>query len=216
MIPDKRLQHDVLAELEFEPRVNAAHIGVAAKDGVVTLTGHVASIEEKLAAERAARSVRGVKAVAQEIEVRLPSDKKLDDDEIAERALKIIGWDLHLPATSIYVKVDHGLVTLHGSVEKHFQRAEAERQVRRLSGVVGVINDIRLEPAPTPPDLRGQLEAALDRNAAIGECSIGIYAEEGKVTLTGTVDSWHQREVAERIAWSIAGVTEVDDKIVLR
>jgi osmotically-inducible protein OsmY len=215
MIPDKRLQHDVLAELEFEPRVNAAHIGVAAKDGVVTLTGHVASIEEKLAAERAARSVRGVKAVAQEIEVRLPSDKKLDDDEIAERALKIIGWDLHLPATSIYVKVDHGLVTLHGSVEKHFQRAEAERQVRRLSGVVGVINDIRLMPAPTPPDLREQLEAALHRNAAIGECSIGIYAEGGKVTLTGTVDSWHQREVAERIAWSIAGVTEVEDKIVL-
>lgn len=216
MIPDKRLQHDVLAELEFEPRVNAAHIGVAAKDGVVTLTGHVGSIEEKLAAERAARSVRGVKAVAQEIEVRLPSDKKLDDDEIAERALRIIGWDLHLPASSIYVKVDHGLVTLHGEVERHFQRAEAERQVRRLSGVVGVINDIRLKPAPTPPDIREQLEAALHRNAAIGASSIGVYAEDGKVTLLGTVDSWHQREVAERIAWSIAGVSDVDDKLVLR
>jgi osmotically-inducible protein OsmY len=133
MVPDKTLQHDVLAQLEFEPSVNAAHIGVAAKDGVVTLTGHVSSFEQKLIAERAARGVHGVKAVAQEIEVRLPSDKKCGDDEIAERALKIINWDLHLPASSIYVKVDHGIVTLHGTVEEHFQRSEAKRSVRSAS-----------------------------------------------------------------------------------
>jgi osmotically-inducible protein OsmY len=215
MVPDKTLQHDVLAELELEPSINAAHIGVAAKDGVVTLTGHVASFEQKLAAERAARSVRGVKAVAQEIEVRLPSDRKCSDDEIAERALKIISWDLHLPASSIYVKVDHGIVTLHGMVETQFQRTEAERQVRKLSGVVGMINEIRLQPKPTPPDVRERLEAALHRNAEIGGCSIGVYEENGSVTLTGTVDNWHQREVAEHIAWSIPGVNTVDVRIVL-
>jgi osmotically-inducible protein OsmY len=215
MVPDKTLQHDVLAELEFEPRVNAAHIGVTARDGVVTLTGHVSSFEEKLAAERAARSVRGVKAVAQEIEVHLPSDRKCGDDEIAERALKIVGWDLHLSASSIYVKVDHGVVTLHGEVDTHFQRTEAERQVRKLSGVTGMINELRLKPKPTPPDLRERLEAALHRNAEIGGCSIGVYAEDGGVTLTGTVNNWHQREVAEHIAWSIPSVTAVDDRIVL-
>jgi osmotically-inducible protein OsmY len=215
MVPDKTLQHDVLAQLEFEPSVNAAHIGVAAKDGVVTLTGHVSSFEQKLIAERAARGVHGVKAVAQEIEVRLPSDKKCGDDEIAERALKIINWDLHLPASSIYVKVDHGIVTLHGTVEKHFQRSEAERQVRKLSGVVGMINEIRLKPKPTPPDIRERLETAMHRNAEIGRCSIGVYQDNGRVTLTGTVDNWHQREVAEHIAWSTPGVTAVDDRIVL-
>jgi osmotically-inducible protein OsmY len=216
MVPDKILQRDVLAELEFEPSVNAAQIGVAAKDGVVTLTGHVTSFEQKIAAERAARRVRGVKAVAQEIEVRLPSDKKSGDDEIAERALKIIGWDLHLPASSIYVAVDHGLVTLHGTVDMQFQRAEAERQVRKLSGVVGVINELRVKRKPLPPDVRERLEAAMRRNAEIGTCNIGVYDEDGKVTLTGTVDNWHQREVAEHIAWSVPGVTTVEDRIVVQ
>ncbi len=216
MVPDKTLQHDVLAELEFEPSVNAAHIGVTAKDGIVTLTGYVASFEQKIAAEHAARRVRGVKAVAQEIEVRLPSDKKMGDDDIAERALKIIGWDLHLPAGNIYVAVDHGLVKLHGTVDMHFQRAEAERQIRKLSGVVGVINELRVKPKPLPPDVRERLEAAMRRNAEIGTCSIGVYEEEGKVTLTGTVDNWHQREVAEHIAWSVPGVTTVDDRIVVQ
>jgi osmotically-inducible protein OsmY len=216
MVPDKVLQRDVIAELEFEPSVNAAHIGVTAKDGVVTLSGHVESFEQKLAAERAARRVRGVKAVAQEIGVRLPTDKKCGDDEIAERALKIIGWDLHLPASSIYVAVDHGLVKLHGTVDMHFQRAEAERQIRKLSGVVGVINELHVKPKPMPPDVRERLEAAMRRNAEIGSCSIGVYEEDGKVTLTGTVDNWHQREVAEHIAWSMPGVTTVDDRLLVQ
>jgi osmotically-inducible protein OsmY len=215
MISDKTLQHQVLAELEFEPSINAAHIGVTAQDGVVTLTGHVGGFEQKLAAERAARRVRGVKAVAQEIEVRLASDKKCADDEIAERALKILSWDPALPPNRIYVRVDHGLVMLHGSVDLPFQGEEAERQVRKLSGVVGVINEIQVSPKPALPDTCERVDAALRRNAEIGNCNIGVYDEYGNVVLTGTVHNWRQREVAERIAWSVPGVNAVDNKIIL-
>src|SRR5271155_1734086 len=163
MVPDKTLQHDVLAKLGFEPSVNAAHIGVAAKDGVIALTGRVGSFEQKLAAERAARQARGVKAVAQEIEVRLPSDKKCADDEIAESAVKILSWDPTLPPNRIYVRVDHGLVMLRGSVEMPFQVEEAERQVRKLSGVVGVINQIRVRPRQVPIDSAQRIEAGVAR-----------------------------------------------------
>jgi len=215
MVPDKTLQHDVLAKLGFEPSVNAAHIGVAAKDGVIALTGRVGSFEQKLAAERAARQARGVKAVAQEIEVRLPSDKKCADDEIAERAVKILSWDPTLPPNRIYVRVDHGLVMLRGSVEMPFQVEEAERQVRKLSGVVGVINQIRVRPRQVPIDSAQRIEAALHRSAKIGTRNIGVRCEYSKVILTGTVNNWHQREAADRIARSVPGVNVVENQLVL-
>lgn len=144
MISDLELQKDVVDELEFEPSVNAAHIGVAANHGIVTLTGSVTSYAEKLAAERAARRVKGVKAIAQEIEVRLPSDTKRGDNEIAERAVNILNWQVGLPAGRIAIKVERGVVTLTGEVEWQFQKVDAEQAVHKLSGVADILNQIRV------------------------------------------------------------------------
>ena len=143
------LQEMVLDELDFDPRIDAANIGVVANDGVVTLSGHVASFAEKHAAEEVARRVKGVHAVAQEIEVRYPSDKKTSDDEIAKRALSVIKWNTTIPQDTIQVTVQKGLVTLSGQVTWQYQRGDAEQSVRKLSGVIGVINNIEIKPVTT-------------------------------------------------------------------
>lgn len=153
MISDHQLRQDVLDELDFEPSVNAAHIGVGANAGVVTLTGFVSSYGEKLAAERAARRVKGLKAIAEEIEVRLPSDKKSSDDEIAGRAVDILKWRVGHPANRISVKVEKGVVTLTGDVEWRFQRSEAEAAIHNLTGVAGVANLIRVTSPIQVPEV---------------------------------------------------------------
>ncbi len=215
MIPDARLQHDVLAELEFEPRVNAAHIGVAARDGVVTLSGHVASFEEKLAAERAAQQVKGVRAVAQEIEVRLAADRNCADDEIAARALKILDWTGALPPGRVYVRVDDGLVTLRGEVDNWHEKEAAETQLRRLSGVLGVVNEIRIGRGRLPPGIAERIAAALKRNAGIDAGAITVVEREGRIALTGHSRNPRERDTAERIARSIRGVAAVDNRITV-
>ena len=138
---DSALRQDIIDELDFEPSVKAAHIGVAVDSGVVTLSGHVCSYAEKLAAEQAAKRVKGVKAIAQEIEVRYPSDLKTADDEIAKRAVNILRWSAVVPQDAVQVKVQDGWVTLSGQLEWQFQRTAAETEIRRLSGVAGVINE---------------------------------------------------------------------------
>lgn len=149
---DRQLRRRVSAEPEWEPSVDAAHIGVAAKGGVVTLTGHAASYAEKVAVEQAARRVRGVKAIAQEMEVRFPSEKRTSDDEIAERALRILDWDAAVPKGAVSTKVERGWVTLSGEVDWHYQRAAAEHDVQKLGGVLGVLNPVRVKA-------KAQLEA---------------------------------------------------------
>jgi osmotically-inducible protein OsmY len=144
MSSDLQLRQDVLDELEFEPSVNAAHIGVGANRGVITLTGFVTNYAEKAAAERAARRVKGVNAIAEEIEVRLPSDAKRSDDEIAARALDILKWQVGVPADRIRVKVEKGTVTLTGEVDWQFQKTDAEHVVHKLTGVASVVNQIRV------------------------------------------------------------------------
>ena len=156
MTNDHQLRQDVLDELDFEPSVNATHIGVGANAGVITLTGFVSSYGEKLAAERAARRVRGVKAIAEEIEVRLPSDKKSSDDEIAGRAVDILKWRVGLPANRISVKVEKGIVTLTGDVDWRFQKTEAEAAVHNLTGVAGVANLIRVNLAGSASRSQGE------------------------------------------------------------
>jgi osmotically-inducible protein OsmY len=215
MNDDLKLQQRVIDALEFEPSVNAAHIGVSVERGVATLSGHVASFAEKFAAERTARQVKGVKAVAQELAVRLASDKKLSDDEIAERAVRILQWDVSVPQERIGVKVEHGIVTLSGEVDWQFQRAEAEFDVRKLSGVVSVINDIIVAAKVRPTDIHDKILAALERNAEVEASRIAVAVAGGKVTLTGKVYAWTEREAAERAAWSVPGVTQVDDRIEL-
>ena len=215
MVQDIDLQHDVMAELEWEPSLDAANIGVSCDSGVVTLSGHVGSYAEKQAAERAARRVKGVKAIAQEIEVRLPHEKKTGDDEIAKRAARILDWNVALPRERIAIKVERGIVTLSGEVDWYYQRLTAERDVEKLSGVVAVVNAITVRPHISPLDVRTKIEAALRRNAELESGSITVAIEGGKVILGGRVKASYEREIAEHAAWSAPGVTAVEDRIAL-
>ena len=214
---DKQLQQDVIDELDFEPSVNAANIGVAVADGVVTLSGHVSSYAEKMAAEAATRRVKGVKAIAQEIEVRFPSDKKTGDDQIAKRALDILAWNSMVPSDAIHVTVHNGWVTLTGQLDWQYQRNAAEEQVRKLTGVAGVINEIKLRAVVSSTDVRRKIEDALRRNAEIESGAVNVRVlDGGMVELTGNVHSWQERRVVENAAWSAAGVRSVRDQLSIR
>jgi osmotically-inducible protein OsmY len=213
---DKQLRQNVLEELDFEPSVDAAHIGVAVDDGVVTLTGHASSYAEKLAAERAVRQVKGVRAIAQEIEVRYPSDKKTADDEIAKRALSVLEWHAMIPQNAVEVTIQKGWVTLAGEVNWQYQRKSAEDAIRKLSGVIGVINNISLKPTVSVMDIKRKIEGALARYAHIEAEAIRVNVRDGnKVTIEGKVDSWDEREAVEDAAWSVAGVQSVDDRLTI-
>jgi osmotically-inducible protein OsmY len=210
---DKLLRQEIIDELDFDPAIQSAHIGVAVEDGVVTLTGHVSSYAEKIAAERAVQRVKGVKAIAEEIEIRYPNDKRTADDQIARRALDIISWDTAIPEDRITVKVQDGWVTLAGNVDWNFQKTDAERAVRRLSGVVGISNAISLRPRVAADDVKNRIEKALKRSAELDAHSIKVRAERGRVVLEGSVKAWHERDLAEKTAWAAPGVTSVEDRI---
>jgi osmotically-inducible protein OsmY len=215
MIRDDELRHDVIKELEWEPSVEAAHIGVACRDGVVMLSGHVQSYAEKAAAERAVRRVRGVKAIAMAIDIHLPTDRKTADDEIAGRAVKMLRWDAVVPDERIKVEVEGGIVTLTGTVPWQYQKLEAEADIRKLTGVRGVVNSIVVRPEARPQDVRGEIRNAFLRNAELDASSITIGVLDGRVVLGGKVNSWIEREIAERAAWSAPGVAAVEDHIVI-
>jgi osmotically-inducible protein OsmY len=212
---DRSLHQAVLDELEWDPAVNAAHIGVVAEDGVITLSGHVGSYAEKLAAERATKRVAGVRGVAQEIEVRYPNDKKTADDQIAKRALDVITWNTTLPKESVQVRVQNGWVTLSGQVDWWYQRSMAESSVKRLSGVTGITNSITVKPKVQAPDVKSRIEKALKRSAELESDGIRVSVDNGRVTLDGKVKAWYERELAERTAWSAPGVTAVVDRIAI-
>jgi osmotically-inducible protein OsmY len=212
---DLTLRENVISELEFEPSVNAAHIGVAVEKGVVTLTGHVGSFAEKLAAERVVQRIKGVRAIAQEIDVRLPSDKKTDDDEIALRALNVIGWDTTVPDGKLKVLVQRGWITLSGEVDWQFQRQAAEDAVRRLSGVVGVYNWIAVKPRVAATDVKERIENALKRNAELWAKQIRVDVSGSRVRLEGKVGAWRERNLAEQAAWAVPGVTSVEDHLAV-
>jgi osmotically-inducible protein OsmY len=213
---DKSLQQAVIDELNFDPSIDATHIGVTAENGVVTLTGHVESYAAKVAAERSVQRVRGVLAVAQEIEVRLPGDKKTSDDEIAARALKVMAWHAFLPEGTIQVKVQHGHVTLTGTVHGHYQTIAAEAAVRKLTGVAGVTNLIALRsvrPA-SATEVEHKIKAALERNADVEAERICVTVRNGDtVMLEGNVHTWTERWLAERAAWAVPGVHSVEDHL---
>jgi osmotically-inducible protein OsmY len=215
MIGDLELRQDVLDELEFEPSVNAAHIGVTANKGVVTLTGFVTSYAEKAAAERAARRVKGVRAIAQEIEVRLASDTKHADDEVAARAIEILKWQVGFPADRIKVKVEKGIVTLTGEVDWQFQKADAEYAVHKLTGVIHVANQIRVSSPVHASEIKEKIQKALQRSADLEASRITVQTEGGRVVLSGKVRAWYERDLAERAAWSAPGVTEVQDRLTI-
>lgn len=215
MTSDSQLQSDVLEEIKWRPSVDAAHIGVSAADGVVALTGQVSSYTEKLAAETAAKGVFGVKAVANDISVEPLGSLRQSDQDIAAAALTALRWDIEVPQDKIKVVVKKGWITLDGTVDWQFQKDAAARAVRYLRGVVGVTNSISLEPSARWIDVRSKIEAALRRNADIDASHIKVQTSEGRVTLTGSVHSWLEREAAVSGAWSAPGVTWVDDELTV-
>lgn len=214
MSQDNQLQKNVMAELNWEPSIVAAHIGVMANDGVVTLTGHVTSFAEKHAAERAASRVKGVKAVAEEIEVKLPFDSKREDDEIAAAALERLVWDTSVPKDAIKVKVEKGWISLSGSVEWAYQRESAAQDVRRLSGVTGFSNQITIEPKVNAKNISDDIRHALHRSW-FSPKAVTVTADGGHVHLEGKVPSFHDRELAANTAWAAPGTTMVSNDITV-
>jgi osmotically-inducible protein OsmY len=213
MSDDVQLQKRVLDELVWEPSVEAAHIGVAANEGVVTLTGHVRTYGEKLNAERAVRRVKGVQAIVEEIEVKVSSSDARSDEDIAGAALSLLRWHAGLLADQIQIKVEHGYVTLSGEVGWQHQRSMAESDIRNIRGVRNVINRISVKSSVKPFQVKERIEDALRRNAELEASQISVSADGGAVTLSGVVHTWHERDVAEQAAWSAPGVTAVTDRL---
>jgi osmotically-inducible protein OsmY len=214
MSNDKILKQAVLDELEWDPSVNAAHIGVTVKNGIVTLMGHVESFVEKSSAEKATRKVNDVKGVAEEIEVRLPFEVKHGDEEIAAAAVARLNWSSTIPRDAVKVKVERGCVTLTGEVDWHYQQNAATDDVRRLWGVVGVSNQITLKPRPKPDvaNIQDKIKVALNRSW-FDPAAITVSAYGGTVKLTGQVHSLVERDEADAVAWASPGAMFVENDI---
>jgi osmotically-inducible protein OsmY len=216
MSKDSKLQKAVLAELTWEPRVTAAHIGVTAEEGVVTLSGHVASFVERHAAEAAAQRVHGVKAVVEAIEVQLPFDGERGDDHIAAAAIERLAWDASIPADSVKVFVEKGWVTLTGAVEWFFQKESAELAVRSLRGVVGLSNQIAMHPRAYAETISDDIRHALGRSWFFDPKTIEVTDNNGAVHLSGVAPSPHARQVAAATAWASPGTVEVENDIQVK
>lgn len=213
MKADKQLQHDVLTQLEWEPSLDASQIGVAAKDGVVTLSGSVATYTAKMTAERATKSIYGVRGVANDLEVKIPGSSHRSDADIVAAALGTLRWDASVPDEQIKVTVSNGWITLEGEVEWQYQRNAAEHDVRKLIGVKGVTNRITVRSHVKPGDIKEKIEDAFKRSAELDARRVTVEAQDGKVILRGNVSSWTERDEAQLAAWAAPGLNEVENQI---
>jgi osmotically-inducible protein OsmY len=215
MRSDAEIERDVKEELTWDPDLDATDIAIKVKDGVVTLAGFVKSYTDKYEAESAAKRVAGVRAVANDIEVRMPSVDERPDPDIARDAVSAIKSQLPISSEHIKVVIKNGWVTLEGQVEWQYQRHTAESAVRRIKGVKGVSNLIQLRPRAEPTEIRKKIQEAFKRNAEVDANRIMVETNGGEVVLKGTVRSWIEREEAERVAWSAPGVIKVVDQIAV-
>ncbi len=212
---DRELQENVQRALDWEASIDSADIGVTADTGVITLLGDVKTYAERAAAERVAQTVYGVRAVANDIKVRLTKGLRRTDTEIAQVALNVLKWNSQVPEDRISLTVSDGWVTLNGDVDWNFQRTSAARVIRDLSGVVGVTNGITVRPRVTVADVESKIQAALRRSAEIDARRINVVVRDGSVTLAGSVHSFAEREEARHAAWSAPGVKDVVDRLAV-
>jgi osmotically-inducible protein OsmY len=210
---DSDLERSVLGQIEWDPQIVSKDISAATREGIVTLTGFVHSYPEKLAAEKAAKAVYGVKAVANDIEVKPGTERS--DPEIARDVVHAMKIDISVPSNRIQVGIHNGWVTLEGTVNWHFQRAGAEGCARNADGVRGVINKIQLKPLVSAANVKIKIEEALRRNAEVDARRVTVWANEGTVHLYGSLRSYTEREEAEQAAWAAPGVLEVKDHITI-
>lgn len=213
MKTDSQIQEDVMDELKWEPILNASEIGVAVKNGIVTLSGTVETYSKKLAVEKSAKRVAGVKAVALDIEVSLTSSGKRNDTEIAQTVVNALKWNTQLPSEKIKVKVENGWVTLEGELEWEYQKSAARSSVENLFGVKGILNNISLAPKTKPIEIKQKITAALQRNATLDAEKINVETLGSRVILKGTVRSWAEKMDAEDAACAAPGVINVDNRL---
>jgi osmotically-inducible protein OsmY len=212
---DGQLQLDVLNELKWEPGVEHEKIGVAVDNGVVTLSGLVPSYSQKLLAEQVVRRVKGVRAVAEEIEVRLVFQPKTSDPELAKRVADILEWNSLIPHDKVKVTVEDRVVKLTGDVDWGYQKDLAFKDASKISGIIRVDNLIKVSPTINKEVIRDKIEDAFERQADLEADKIQVRTEGHRVILSGKVNSWNQRSIAERAAWAAPGVTQVEDNLVI-
>lgn len=209
---DRQIQRDVMEALEYSPAIAAENIGVSVQDGVVTLTGRVTSYAEKYAAEKTCFRVHGVKAVADDIEVALPGSHVRSDTDLARAAADILAWNVLVPAT-VQISVEKGRVILRGHVDWDFQRSAAEKALRNLTGITGVVNHIAIQRQVEPEDVKAKIEHALERMADEEAKKIKVEVSGSKVILSGSVNSIAERDDVKWAAWAVPGVSEVESHL---
>jgi len=213
MKTDSQIKQDVLDELKWDPEIDHTKIGIAVSDGAVTLTGHVATYAQKLAAKRVVKSVDGVQAVVDKIDVQLESQHRMTDEGLAERIAHVLTWNVSIPGKNIKAEVKNGVVTLTGQLEWQYQRANVRQNIEHISGVINVIELMTVKPNVSSGDVRQRITDALKRHADIEASNISVMASDGTVTLSGTVDSLVEMDRVERAAWAAPGVTKVVDNL---
>lgn len=212
---DIDIKKDILLELRWDPEVKETDIGVIVKDGAVTLTGKVPLFSHKYAATRASKRVKGVRAIVDEIEVKLPREMEGSDEGIAQHIARTFEWNVQIPADDIEAEVKNGVVTLSGEVERHYQRSYIQRQIEDTKGVRSVINNIRIRKLTTVSDVKGEIVKALHRHANVEAGRVQVAVANGTVTLSGTVDSYWEKDLIKNAAWKMAGVTRVVDNMMI-
>ncbi len=214
-IDDSEIRRKVLAELDWDPRIDASAVGVAVKDGVVTLTGSIVNYWQKKEVERVVKRVAGVKAVAEDLAIKLPGTATRSDADIAQSVVSGLRFNVAVPPQRVQVTVENGWVTLEGELEWQYQKSAAESAVKYLIGVKGVTNNIDIKPRVSAADVKAKIESAFARRARLDANQIRIESTDGKVILSGSVHSWNEKEDAEQAAWAAPGVTRVENHMIV-